>query len=63
MKNKYLNLYFNKINSSLFTIDEKIFHKIANLIKNLKKKIKSFLSAMVEALQLQTIVQQISVNF
>ena len=38
MKNKYLNLYFNKINSSLFTIDEKIFHKSVNLIKNLKKK-------------------------
>ena len=38
MKNKYLNLYFNNINSSLFTIDEKIFHKSVNLIKNLKKK-------------------------
>ncbi len=38
MKNKYLNLYFNKINFSLFTIDERIFHKSVNLIKNLKKK-------------------------
>ena len=38
MKNKYLNLYFNKINSSLLTIDEKIFYKSVNLIKNLKKK-------------------------
>ena len=40
MKNKYLDLYFSKINSSLFTIDEEAFLKSVSLIKKLKKKIK-----------------------
>lgn len=38
MKNKYLDLYFSKINSSLFTIDEEAFLKSVSLIKKLKKK-------------------------
>jgi len=38
MKNNYLNLYFNKINSSLYSIDEKEFSKSVKLIKKLNKK-------------------------
>ena len=62
MKNNYLNLYFNKINSSLYSIDEKEFSKSVKLIKKLNKKNKIILLEMEKRL-MQIIALLISVNF